>query len=510
MSIAMKTFLDWSAYDTYGVGDAYAGIPATGGNYAKAVAVCMNNHQCQRDGKGVMCPSYRITHDPAHSTGARVKAFKAALNGELGDEPFAHPDLAAAMDLCVSCKGCKKECPSAVDMTLIKTEYLAHRNACRGLSPRSRLFGGLPQWLHRWPVALAWLVRWRNASPLVARLAERWLGISARRPIPEIVDRPIGVPNPECYGQRKKVAIFVDTFTHYYTPEVAEAAIKPCCTAGGYSVEVLRPAADDGEPERPLCAVAGPTCRKAWSMPPSWKAQTGDGRAGPALAEGTPIVGLEPSCLLALARRVLQPVARAGGRAARQAGFPVRGIPDARGQQGAEARSEADARRQGRGPWPLPPEGLRRDEVDEKGARLDTGIRVRDRRCQLLRHVRQLRAGGRALRGLGGKMGELALLPAVRAAPADAPIVADGFSCRHQIKDGTGRDAVHVAVLLAAGAGLGGQVGRKRAGRGRWPGRPGSARCIPACSWAWRFWRGKCRRSGRGPGGSVADHPSRL
>ena len=118
----MKTYLDWSAYDTYGMGDAYAGIPATGGNYAKAVAVCMNNHQCQRDGKGVMCPSYRITHDPAHSTGARVKAFKAALNGEFGDQPFAHPDLAAAMDLCVSCKGCKKECPSAVDMTLIKTE----------------------------------------------------------------------------------------------------------------------------------------------------------------------------------------------------------------------------------------------------------------------------------------------------------------------------------------------------------------------------------------------------
>ena len=87
----MKTYLDWSAYDTYGLGDAYAGIPATGGNYAKAVAVCMNNHQCQREGKGVMCPSYRITLDPAHSTGARVKAFKAALNGELGDDPSPIP-----------------------------------------------------------------------------------------------------------------------------------------------------------------------------------------------------------------------------------------------------------------------------------------------------------------------------------------------------------------------------------------------------------------------------------
>lgn len=137
----MKTHLDRSAYDTYGVGDAYAGIPATGGNYAKAVAACMNNHQCQRDGKGVMCPSYRITGDVAHSTQARV----AALNGELGDDPFAGRELAEAMALCVSCKGCKKECPSAVDMTLIKTEYLAQRNErlgrqTGGAHRRRRLF----------------------------------------------------------------------------------------------------------------------------------------------------------------------------------------------------------------------------------------------------------------------------------------------------------------------------------------------------------------------------------
>jgi ferredoxin len=211
----MKTHLDWSAYDTYGVGDAYAGIPATGGNYAKAVAVCMNNHQCQRDGKGVLCPSYRVTHDPAHSTGARVKAFKAALNGDLGEQPFAHPDLVAAMDLCVSCKGCKKECPSAVDMTLIKTEYLAQRNELQGVSRRARLFGGLPEWLHRQRGPLAWLVRWRNASPLLARLAERWLGISAARPIPLPASQPFAAENMTSCGQRGKVVLFVDTFTHY-------------------------------------------------------------------------------------------------------------------------------------------------------------------------------------------------------------------------------------------------------------------------------------------------------
>ena len=141
----MKTYLDWSAYDTYGMGDAYSGIPATGGNYAKAVAVCMHSRDCQNHSvKGVMCPSYRITNDRAHSTEARVAAFKAALNGEYGEgeQAFADPRLAESMDLCVSCKACKKECPSSVDMTLIKTEYLAHRHELMGVPRRTQLFVG--------------------------------------------------------------------------------------------------------------------------------------------------------------------------------------------------------------------------------------------------------------------------------------------------------------------------------------------------------------------------------
>lgn len=83
----MKTFLDWSAYDTYGIGAAYSGIPATGGNYAKAVAVCMHSRDCQNQGKGVIWPSFRIARGCAHSTEARFAAFKAALNGERGTNP---------------------------------------------------------------------------------------------------------------------------------------------------------------------------------------------------------------------------------------------------------------------------------------------------------------------------------------------------------------------------------------------------------------------------------------
>lgn len=442
----MKTYLDWSAYDTYGMGDAYAGIPATGGDYAKAVAVCMNNHQCQREGKGVMCPSYRITHDPAHSTGARVKAFKAALNGELGDDPFLHPDLAAAMDLCVSCKGCKKECPSAVDMTLIKTEYLAQRNERQGVPLRTRLFAGLPAWLHRYRRSLAWLVRLRNASPRLAALAQSWLGLSARRPIPAIVSRPFADVGGKTEGIRGKVALFVDTFSHYYTPEVAEAAVA-VLTAGGYRVEVLRPAPDDAEKGRPLC------CGRTYLSQGMVDAAKVEARRvmaalAPALAEGTPIVGLEPSCLLAL----------------RDEFYSLSLGPEV-GQLGKQAF--------------LFEEFLMRE--GSKGLKLDLKA-IPGGKAVVHGHCHQKAFGAmKAMKkvlgwipgfefeivdasccGMSGsfgleaehyeasvQMGELALLPAVRSAAPDASIVADGFSCRHQIKDGTGREALHVAVLLA-------------------------------------------------------------
>ncbi|UCV09587.1 (Fe-S)-binding protein [Dechloromonas denitrificans] len=441
----MKTHLDWSAYDTYGVGDAYAGIPATGGNYAKAVAVCMNNHQCQRDGKGVMCPSYRITGDPAHSTGARVKAFKAALNGELGEQPFAHPDLAAAMDLCVSCKGCKKECPSAVDMTLIKTEYLAQRNEQLGLSRRARLFGGLPDWLHRYRRPLAVLVGWRNAWPGLARLAEGWLGIAAARPIPLPAARPLAAPVVASSGERGKVILFVDTFTHYYAPEVAAAA-SAVLAAGGYTVEILRPAADDGEVERPLC------CGRTYLSQGMVDAAKREGQRmmaalAPALAEGTPIVGLEPSCLLALRDEFyslsLGPdVAQLGKQAFLFEEFLMR-----EGNKGLKLKLK-----------PLPGgKAVVHGHCHQKAFGAMKSVRkvlgwipefefdIVDASCCGMSGSFGLEAEHYAA---SVKMGELALLPAVRAAADDALIVADGFSCRHQIADGSGRQAIHVAVLL--------------------------------------------------------------
>lgn len=443
----MKTFLDWSAYDTYGVGDAYAGIPAAGGNYAKAVAVCMNNHQCQREGKGVMCPSYRVTHDPQHSTGARVKAFKAALNGELGEAAFASEALLKAMDLCVSCKGCKKECPSAVDMTLIKTEYLAQRNATQGTSRRARLFGGLPQWLYRWRRPLAWLVRWRNASPLLARQAERWLGLAASRQLPPPAAQPHQSVADDGPMVRGKVLLLVDTFSHYYTPEIAEAA-RRVLRAAGYAVEALLPALDDPEPGRPLC------CGRTYLSQGMVDAARHEAlrvmaALRPALAEGTPIVGLEPSCLLAL----------------RDEFFSL-GLGPAVGQLGKQAFlfEEFLMREANNGlQLPLKPligcKALVHGHCHQKAFGAMKAVRkvlgwipglefeIVDASCCGMSGSFGLEAEHA---DISRRMGELALLPAVRAAAPETLLVADGFSCRHQIAEGSGRQAVHVAELLAA------------------------------------------------------------
>lgn len=452
----MKTHLDWSAYDTYGIGDAFSGVPIRGGAYAKAVAVCMHNRACQKDGRGVMCPSYRITGDAAHSTEARVAAFKAALNGDYGDDkPFSHPDLARAMDLCVSCKACKKECPSAVDMTLIKTEYLAQRNDESGVPRRARLLGGLPGWIGRRRRLVRWAVKWRNRSALARWAAEKLLGLSAKRRIPAPASRPYASPAPAAVaeGSRGPVVLFVDTFAQYFEPEIAEAA-HAVLTKAGYAVTVARPAPDDAEPDRALC------CGRTYlSTGMVGKARDEARRVlaalRPALASGAPIIGLEPSCTLSMRDE-----------------FYSLGLGAEVAQLGKQIflLEEFLAREAMRGrplPLPEPPPGgppgapvkrvLVHGHCHQKafgtmkamrktlGALPGVEFQLAETGCCGM-------AGGFGLEAehyaASQQMAEAALLPAVRAAGPETEIIANGFSCRHQIDEGTGRKPRHIALLL--------------------------------------------------------------
>ena len=441
----MKTYLDWSAYDTYGIGDAFSGIPATGGNYAKAVAVCMHSHDCRKTGKGVMCPSFRVTGNADDTPEARVAAFKAALNGEFGDKTFADARLAAAMDLCVSCKGCKKECPSAVDMTLIKTEYLAHRNASLGFSWRTWLFANLPRWTgyHRQLLRLA--IGLRNRSRLLAKGAETLFGIAADVPLPQLSERPFAPPPPAQNAPRGEVILFADTFATYFEPDIASAAIEVLKTAG-YSVAIAKPAADDQEPHRPLC------CGRTYLTHGMVEEARREGRRvlnalRPAIEAKTPIIGLEPSCLLSLRDELY-----------------CLGLGAEVGQLGKQLflLEEFLVREQTRGlQLPLkqlpPAKALVHGHCHQKAFGTMKSMRkivgsVPGLEYELINSSCCGMAGSFGLESehsaASKAMAELSLLPAITAAPPETLVIANGFSCRHQIAQSGGRKARHIALVL--------------------------------------------------------------
>lgn len=442
----MRHLLDWTAYETAGQGDAYAGIPATGGDFAKAVAVCIGDKQCQRKPKGVMCPSFRATDDAAHSPGGRVKMLKAALNGELGDDAFADPRLASAMELCVGCKGCKRECANQVDMAAIKIEYQAQRNARLGVSLRDRMVASLPEQLqHRHFVRS--LIRWRNRAPWLAKLGEMIFGISAKRRLPEpsLAAFNLESSQPLQGGDDKNVILFVDTFAMHFDPEIAYAAHQ-VLTAAGYNVSILQALADDEEPERALCC--GRTYLSLGQVDAArHEAQRMHRALRPALEAGIPIVGLEPSCILSLRDDHLK---LGLGEAAIALSKQVYLFEEFIAREHDRKRFTLEFK-------PLPQgKTLVHGHCHQKAVGAMKSLR------KVLRLIPEfefefIEASCCGMAGSFGveaehadismRMAELDLLPALRAEP-DATILANGFSCRHQIREGVARQAQHVALLL--------------------------------------------------------------
>lgn len=443
----MKTYLDWSAYRDSGMGDAYADIPKTGGDFAKAVAVCINSRRCEEKGKGVMCPSYRVSDNPALSTGGRVRLLKQALNGELGAMPFADPALAEAMDLCVSCKGCKRECENEVDMAQIKIEYLAQRHAITPPSWRTRLFAHLPRWLHRLPW-LQNLIALRNRSPLLARIGQRLLGIRADRPLPEAATLPFAHTEQQGTPDSKdEVVLFIDTFTHHFDPQIGHSALE-VLQAAGYRVHVAQATPSFEEAERPLCC--GRTFLAQGLIDEArQEAQRSLTALLPHAEAGRPIIGLEPACLLAL-----------------RDDYRVLGLGEAAERVAGQAIlfEEFIAREQQAKRW----------QLEFKPSPADTGPLLIHGHChqKAVGAMKSVRKVLKLIPGLefsfiessccGGAgsfyleaehaahadaMAEQDLLPTLRAAP-EAQVVANGFACRRQITDGSGHQPVHLAVLL--------------------------------------------------------------
>ena len=169
---AMHTQLDWSAW------------PGAGGGFQGAVEMCNNNGACRKIEGGVMCPSYRVTRDERDVTRGRANSLRLAITGQLGPDALTSDEMAETMKLCVSCKACRRECPTGVDMARMKIEVMAARAARFGFSLRDRLIGWLPRYAP-YAAKLPWLLNARNVVPGAAWLSEAIAGFSARRSLPK-------------------------------------------------------------------------------------------------------------------------------------------------------------------------------------------------------------------------------------------------------------------------------------------------------------------------------------
>jgi Fe-S oxidoreductase len=430
----MTAAFDWSVY------------PGAGGGFQGAVEMCNNNGACRALEGGVMCPSYRVTRDERDVTRGRANTLRLAVTGQLGRDAFTSEEMAETMKLCVSCKACRRECPTGVDMARMKIEVLAARTAARGLSLHGRAVGFLPRYA---PIAsrMPWLFNQRDLLPGAAALSERIAQFSARRPLPRwradwFRDRePRALP--AVGGEGRDIVLFADTFNRYFEPENLRAAMK-ILHAVGYRVQVAVPS--DGT-RRPLCC--GRTFLAVGRID---KAREEIERTvaalAPLAARGVPIVGLEPSCIFTFRDEV--PALIGGGR--------IRSIADR-----AVLFEEFLTREVGAGRLSLPLQprrgrALLHGHCHQKAFGAFGAVEAALRLVPEL-DVETVESSCCGMAGSFGyhadtidvslAMGELSLLPAVRKAPADAIIVADGTSCRHQIRDGAGREALHVARVLA-------------------------------------------------------------
>jgi FAD/FMN-containing dehydrogenase/Fe-S oxidoreductase len=442
----LDTALDWSEWNA-------PGEAAVSRGFVAAVEMCNNNGHCRKFDAGTMCPSYRATGNERDLTRGRANTLRLALSGQLGPDAFTSEAMHEAMDLCVSCKGCKRECPTGVDMAKMKIEFLHHYHKRHGLPLKDKLIAYLPRYAP-WAARLPRLANLRDAIPGLARLSESLLGLSAKRSLPRWrgdafhLD-PIAAP-PR--AEAREVALLVDTFNNYFEPDNARAALA-VLEAAGYRVHLARAA--DGE--RPLCC--GRTFL-ASGLVDEAKAEARRTIAAlrPYVARDIPIIGLEPSCLLTLRDefKSMLPGAETDALAARAVLF----------EEFLAAEHQAGRL------------NLRLQALPQKKALLhghchQKAFGAMSSVEQVLRLVPELNvetveAGCCGMAGAFGyeadhyevsmKMAEASLLPALRKADADTLLVADGTSCRHQIHDGlnagersstVAREAVHVAQVLA-------------------------------------------------------------
>ena len=412
------------------------------GGFRRAVEMCTGVGECRKVLGGTMCPSYMATRDEEHSTRGRANALRAAMTGKLGVKGFGDERLREVFDLCLACKGCKAECPSNVDMAKLKYEFLAHYYDEHRIPLSTYLFAH-PDVLGKLAAPFAGLVNRTLQKTGVRKLLQTTLGIDARRTLPLYAKETFArwfaknAAHDSIDDTRPRVALFNDTFMNYHEPELGIAAVR-VLEAMGYRV-VLAQAGCCGR-----ALISNGLLRSA-----RLRAETMVDRLAELAEKKIPVVGCEPSCVSAIKEDYLDLV-RDLAQAKRVAEnlFLIEDF----------VARNWDAQKHAARFKPLAQEVLYHGHCHLKalyGTQASKAALQQVAGCT----TQEIESGCCGMAGAFGyekkhyeismKIGEPRLFKKIESAPHEQRVLANGFSCRHQIEHGTGRKAKHVIEMLA-------------------------------------------------------------
>lgn len=436
--------------------------------FHRAVEMCNGAGVCRKRTGGTMCPSFMVTRDEEHSTRGRANALRAALSGALPAEELTSPRMYGVMDLCVECKACQTECPSSVDMTKIKFEFLSHYYEKHPVPLRAKIFADIAFWSHLSSGLPAPLVNGIMKNGLVRWGLERFLGISRQRSLPEFASQPFThwfkqrergneetrdrMANSEWRNRKSKipligaqvenrksqrVVLFNDTFNTYNYPHVAIAATE-VLEAAGFEVVL---------PGHKCCGR--PMMSKGLVKKARRAARDTIARLAPLAEQGLPIIGLEPSCLLSMHDEYFSLLP--GDPRVKLVAEHCFTFEEFMAQLAEAGQLKLDFAAE-------PGAVLLHGHCHQKAL---VGTGPSKRTLALPGHiVTEIDSGCCGMAGAFGyeiehydislAMAERRLLPAIRQKDKDTIIAAAGVSCRQQIKHGTGRQALHPAEVLRA------------------------------------------------------------
>jgi Fe-S oxidoreductase len=410
-------------------------FPQDEGSLARATLRCVGVGACRQSEGGVMCPSYRVTREEEHSTRGRAHLLWEMVNGKTIRDGWRDPHVKSSLDLCLSCKGCKSDCPVGVDVATYKAEFLSHYYEGRSHPPGHYAFAHIDRWSRLASIAPG-LANFVTQTPGLGDFAKQIAGVASQRSVPRFANHTFR----SWFNKRKRkgnnsspaVLLWPDTFNNYFHPETAMAAVE-VLEAAGFGVRIPnsnvccgRPLYDFGMLDRAKELLLGTLARLDREI-----------------AEGVPVVVLEPSCASVFRDEMLNL-------------FP----DDSRAQKlASQVMLLSDFLETNAKGFTLPT--LNRKALVHGHCHHKSIMKMNSQESVLRRLGVDYNMPAPGCCGMAGAfgfekekyetsiaIGELELLPAVRNAPQDWLIVADGFSCREQIQQCTGRNSLHLAEVI--------------------------------------------------------------